>query len=66
MVKNRWLTLLRNETAGGFLLHLPWILARDAVTSVREGPRSFACEDAPSPARVMVCRDAQLGALDTE
>ena len=32
VVKNRWLTLLRNETAGGFLLHLPWILARDAVT----------------------------------
>ena len=32
VVKNRWLTLLRNETAGGFLLHLPWILARDAAT----------------------------------
>lgn len=32
VVKNRWLTLLRNETATGFLLHLPWIAARDAAT----------------------------------
>jgi len=32
VVKNRWLTLLRNETAPGFLVHLPWILARDAAT----------------------------------
>jgi GT2 family glycosyltransferase len=31
VVKNRWLTLLRNETATGFLTHLPWILARDAA-----------------------------------
>ena len=32
VVKNRWLTLLRNETASGFLAHLPWIAARDAAT----------------------------------
>jgi GT2 family glycosyltransferase len=32
VVKNRWLTLLRNETAAGFLAHLPWIAARDAAT----------------------------------
>jgi GT2 family glycosyltransferase len=32
VVKNRWLTLLRNETVPGFLAHLPWILARDGAT----------------------------------
>jgi hypothetical protein len=32
VVKNRWLTLLRNETLPGFLAHLPWIAARDAGT----------------------------------
>lgn len=30
--KNRWLTLLRNETLSGFVAHLPWIVARDAAT----------------------------------
>ncbi len=32
VVKNRWLTLIRNETVAGLLAHLPFILARDAVT----------------------------------
>jgi GT2 family glycosyltransferase len=30
-VKNRWLTLIRNETLAGSLLHLPFIAARDAA-----------------------------------
>lgn len=30
--KNRWLTLLRNESLSGFVAHLPWIAARDAAT----------------------------------
>ncbi len=29
IVKNRYLTLLRNETVAGYLLHAPWIWARD-------------------------------------
>jgi len=42
VVKNRWLTLLRNETAAGFLGHLPWILARDAATLALLGATSPA------------------------
>ena len=39
MLKNRWLTLLRNDTRRAWLRHLPWILARDAtqlgITAIR-------------------------------
>lgn len=34
IVKNRWLTILRNDTPGDALRNLPWILARDAATFV--------------------------------
>jgi len=32
VVKNRYLTILRNESLGGYLRHLPFILARDLAT----------------------------------
>jgi GT2 family glycosyltransferase len=31
IVKNRWLTMIKNETPGSFLAHLPFILAWDLV-----------------------------------
>ena len=34
IVKNRYLTILRNDTLGGYLGNLPMILARDAATFV--------------------------------
>ncbi len=32
IVKNRWLTMLRNDTPSGYLANLPFILARDVAT----------------------------------
>lgn len=32
IVKNRWLTMLRNDRLGDALAHAPWILGRDAAT----------------------------------
>jgi hypothetical protein len=29
IAKNRYLTILRNDTVGGYLVHLPFILTRD-------------------------------------
>lgn len=31
ILKNRYLTIMKNDTLGGYLLHLPFILARDAA-----------------------------------
>jgi len=31
IAKNRWLTMLRNDTLGGYLANLPFILARDVL-----------------------------------
>lgn len=64
IVKNRWLTMLRNDTASAFLLNLPWIAARDLATLALLALTSPAVLVRLWRARHLAARARRLGRLD--
>jgi GT2 family glycosyltransferase len=66
VVKNRYLTILRNDSPGGYLRHLPFILARDLATLVLLGLTSPSVLPKLWRSRELFRRAREKGRLDAE